>query len=259
MPPASPARTPRRHRASRGETRAADRRARRASSGRDFGLGPREDAETLRVERERLRLRQRALHARAWLRWTSAMATPAEWRGRAGQRRRREARAGGGSCVADVRLRAWLAWRLAVRNSRSSSFSSGSCAVAQSPVVARRVPAEERARVAAERLPLLSGFGQPPVQEPALAVLVEPGAERRPMADERLVRDLDRVLADVTSRASASVRSTSRTSASCSRRGISSRDRRRAAACPRCPRRARSAAGRCCAQAPAARRESKSR
>src|SRR5919108_701437 len=33
-------------------------------------------------------------------------------------------------------------------------------------------------------------------QEPALSVLVEPAAERRPVADERLVRHLDRFLAD---------------------------------------------------------------
>ena len=55
-------------------------------------------------------------------------------------------------------------------------------------------PPQERARVASERLPLLSSFGQPPVQKLALPVGVEPGAERRPRANERLVRKFNRVL-----------------------------------------------------------------
>ena len=55
-------------------------------------------------------------------------------------------------------------------------------------------PPQERARVASERLPLLSSFGQPPMQKLALPVGVEPGAERRPRANERLVRNFDRIL-----------------------------------------------------------------
>ena len=51
-------------------------------------------------------------------------------------------------------------------------------------------------RIPAERLPLLRGFGQPPVDESSLTVLVEPGAQRRPVADERLVSDLHRALID---------------------------------------------------------------
>ena len=56
--------------------------------------------------------------------------------------------------------------------------------------------AKERAGVATERLPLLRRLGQTAMEEPALAVLVEPAAEGRPVADERLVRHLDGPLAD---------------------------------------------------------------
>ena len=128
----------------------------------------------------------------AWLRWTSAMALPRTARAsrttaptRSARRRRFVRR-----CRTASR---WLPCRLAARNSRSSSFSSGSWAVAQSPVTARRAPERARPGSRAERLPLLRSFGQPAVEEPALPVLVEPGAERRPRANERLVRKFNRV------------------------------------------------------------------
>jgi hypothetical protein len=76
---------------------------------------------------------------RAWLRWTSAMAPPATARTSrttAPARSRRKRRFARRCRTASSSL----ACRLAVRNSRSSSLSSGSCAVAQSPVVARRAP-----------------------------------------------------------------------------------------------------------------------
>ena len=54
----------------------------------------------------------------------------------------------------------------------------------------------ELARVAARRVPVACGVGQVAVQPATLRVLLEPAAKARPLAQQRLVRDLHLVLAD---------------------------------------------------------------
>ena len=56
--------------------------------------------------------------------------------------------------------------------------------------------AVQLARVAAAGVPLARGGAQVVVQAPALGVLLEPAAQARPLAQQRLVRDLDLALAD---------------------------------------------------------------
>ena len=89
-----------------------------------------------------------------------------------------------------------LAARLSSRKSRSSSFSSRSCV--GRPVERRGEPgaAVELGGVAPGALPLAGGVDQVLVKAPALGVLLEPAAQPRPLAKQRLVGDLDRALVD---------------------------------------------------------------
>ena len=84
-----------------------------------------------------------------------------------------------------------LAARLSARNSRSAALRSASW-VAR-PVQRRGQPraAVELAAVAAAGVPLARGVAEVMVQAPALGVLLEPAAQPRPLAQQRLVRDLD--------------------------------------------------------------------
>jgi hypothetical protein len=65
------------------------------------------------------------------------------------------------------------------------------------PVECRGQPgaAVELARVAPALLPVAGGGDQVPVDAPALGVLLQPAAQARPLAQERLVGDLDLALA----------------------------------------------------------------
>ena len=68
--------------------------------------------------------------------------------------------------------------------------------MAGGPVERRGQPraAVELAAVAAARLPVARGVDQVLVQAAALGVLLEPAAQARPLAQQRLVRDLERLL-----------------------------------------------------------------
>src|SRR5438093_482219 len=57
-------------------------------------------------------------------------------------------------------------------------------------------PPIELAGITPARVPLPSGRAEVAVQPPALGVLLEPAAQPRPFAQERLVRDLDLARAD---------------------------------------------------------------
>src|SRR5919106_909436 len=57
-------------------------------------------------------------------------------------------------------------------------------------------PAIELARIALRAVPFLRRLDQMPVEPPALGVLVQPRAQPRPFAEQRLVRDLELVLPD---------------------------------------------------------------
>ena len=151
-----------------------------AASGR-AGLDQRAGAEPLRVGRGRLR-RARCRAARARRRRRSR-------RARAARRRR-------ASTARSRRCERSLAARLASRNARSVALRSASWSA--DPVERRGQPraAVELARVAAARVPLACGAAELVVQVAALGVLLEPAAQARPLAQQRLVRDLDLALAD---------------------------------------------------------------
>ena len=70
--------------------------------------------------------------------------------------------------------------------------------VAGGPSVARVQPgaAVQLGRVATVGVPRAGGVAQPPVQPPALDVLVEPGAQAGPFPQQRLVGHLDGVAVD---------------------------------------------------------------
>ena len=82
------------------------------------------------------------------------------------------------------------------RNARSVALRSR--VVPPRPLERRGQPraAVELARVAAAGVPLARRVAQVVVQPPALGVLLEPAAQPRPLAQQRLVRDLDLALAD---------------------------------------------------------------
>jgi hypothetical protein len=61
---------------------------------------------------------------------------------------------------------------------------------------AEACPAVQVCGLAATRLPEARGVAEPPMQADALAILVQPGAQRRPLADEHLVGDLGGALAE---------------------------------------------------------------
>ena len=96
--------------------------------------------------------------------------------------------------------------RLASRNARSLALSSR--VVRAGPVERRGEPgaAVELARVAPGRLPVAGGGDQVRVQPAPLRVLLEPAAQPRPLAQQRLVGDLDAPLADRDEALSASTR-----------------------------------------------------
>ena len=56
--------------------------------------------------------------------------------------------------------------------------------------------AVELATVAAVGLPLACGVAEVVAQAPALRFLLEPSAQARPLAQQRLMRDLDRTIAN---------------------------------------------------------------
>ena len=86
--------------------------------------------------------------------------------------------------------------RLRSRNARSVASSSASCV--GRPVERGGQPraAVEAAGVARVAVPGARGLAERAMQAAALRVLVEPAAQPRPLAQERLVRDLDRAVAD---------------------------------------------------------------
>jgi hypothetical protein len=84
--------------------------------------------------------------------------------------------------------------RLASRKPRSSVFRSRSWPAAQSSAAARRAPRYKLAAVAVRGLPVARGVRQVLVQAASLGVLLEPRAQPRPLAQQRLVRQLERVI-----------------------------------------------------------------
>ena len=122
---------------------------------------------------------------------------------------------------------------LASRNSRSSSFSVGSWVVAPFERLGRagcRGTARRR-RGRAAATPRARG-GEAAMDPQALAVLLDPAAQPRPLAQQRLVRDLDGAGADGQQPAVGEQRETRATSSLCSVSSSASGTRRRSTAPP---------------------------
>ena len=92
--------------------------------------------------------------------------------------------------------------------------------------------AEQRALVAVQPAPLLRGGGDAAMDAQALAVLLDPAAQPRPLAQQRLVRDLDAARVTVSRRRSVSSSTTRATSSPRSVSSSASGTRRRSTAPP---------------------------
>ena len=110
---------------------------------------------------------------------------------RAGPRPRRAARAGGGSCGGLALVSCSEASRLSVTKSRSSSLSSKRVVGAPVECGGEACAAVELALIAPGRVPFGRRLGDVAAQPASFGVLLDPLAQARPLAQQRLVGDLD--------------------------------------------------------------------
>ena len=132
----------------------------------------------------------------AWPRWArltrpAAIATTRRTIG-AGEQRR----AGGGWPAARARRSRSACAAPASTNARSTALSRTCSASRELDRGGQPRAAQEVGGVAAAGVPLHGGVAQPPMGADRRAVLLEPAAQARPLADERLVRDLRGAVAE---------------------------------------------------------------